>query len=150
MRGDRRRLVVLSTSTLIVYACMSLEVWLILRAVGLPISLGGAMAVETFTRVASFGSVFIPASIGALEASSLAAATAVGINAAGAPLALARRLRGLFWAGVGLAIYPRRAGSGARVANAGRAERGTESVKADAESGRSHDPLLLYVVGDGM
>jgi phosphatidylglycerophosphate synthase len=66
----------------------------------------GALAVETFSRVASFASAFIPANLGALEASSLAAVTAIGVGG-GAALALARRLRGLFWAGVGLAIYPR-------------------------------------------
>ena len=67
----------------------------------------GALAVETFSRVASFASAFIPANLGALEASSLAAVAAVGAAGGGAALALARRLRGLFWAGLGLAIYPR-------------------------------------------
>jgi phosphatidylglycerophosphate synthase len=57
--------------------------------------------------VSSFASAFIPANPGALEASSLAAVAAVGAAGGGAALALARRLRGLFWAGVGLAIYPR-------------------------------------------
>ena len=69
--------------------------------------LAGALAVETFSRVASFASAFIPANLGALEASSLAAVAAVGAAGGGAALALARRLRGLFWAGLGLAIYPR-------------------------------------------
>ena len=85
------------------------------RGMGDPARLGrndyanGALAVETFSRVASFASAFIPANLGALEASSLAAVAAVGAaSAAGASLALARRLRGLFWAGIGLAIYPRR------------------------------------------
>ena len=53
------------------------------------------------------GELLIPANLGALEASSLAAAAAVGASGGGAALALARRLRGLFWAGLGLAIYPR-------------------------------------------
>ena len=137
MRGDARRLLVLSASTLIVYACMSAEVWLILRAFGVPISFTGAMAIETFTRVASFASAFIPASIGALEASSLAAVTAVGVSVGGAPLALARRLRGLFWAGVGLAIYPRRR---AEAEGGGRTmESGTHKTERGA--------LLLYVAG---
>jgi uncharacterized protein (TIRG00374 family) len=105
--GNASRLVVLTTASIVAYGCMSAEAWLILTAVGVPISFTGALAVETFSRVASFASAFIPASIGALEASSLAAVTAVGATGAGAPLALARRLRGLFWAGVGLAIYPR-------------------------------------------
>ena len=139
VRGDRRRLVVLTASTMAVYACMSAEVWLVLRAVGVPISLAGAIAIETFTRVASFASAIIPASVGALEASSVAAAAAVGTSAAGAPLAVARRLRGLFWAGVGLAIYPRGAGREAR--SAGREPRDT---------GRDiSGPLLLYVLRDG-
>ena len=53
----------------------------------------------------------IPANIGALEASSVAAAAAAGAAGGGAALAIARRLRGLFWAGVGLAIYPRALGA---------------------------------------
>jgi len=87
---------------------MALEAWVILSASGARITPVGALAVETFTRVASFASAFIPANLGALEASSLAAVAAVGALGGGAALAIARRLRGLFWAGIGLAIYPRR------------------------------------------
>ena len=104
VRGNAIRLVVLTIASLVAYACMSAEAWLILTAVGLHITPAQAVAIETFSRVASFASAFIPASLGALEAASLAAGAAVGAAAAGAPLALARRLRGLFWAGVGLAI----------------------------------------------
>jgi hypothetical protein len=71
------------------------------------VSVTGAIAIETFSRVASFASAVIPASFGALEAASLAAASAAGV-AGGGPLALARRVRGLFWASVGFAVYPRR------------------------------------------
>ena len=108
VRGSPARLVVLLTATVAAYVCMALEAWVILRATG-AITPNGALAVETFSRVASFASAFIPANLGALEASSLAAVTAVGAASGGAALALARRLRGLFWAGIGLAIYPRRA-----------------------------------------
>jgi phosphatidylglycerophosphate synthase len=108
VRGNPRRLVVLLTATTAAYLCMALEAWVILRATGAAISPTGALAVETFSRVASFASAFIPANLGALEASSLAAVAAVGAASGGAALALARRLRGLFWAAVGLAIYPRR------------------------------------------
>lgn len=100
------RLLVLATATLLAYAFMSLEAFAILRAVGIHVSLTGAIAIETFSRVASFGSVVIPANLGALEASSVAAASAAGV-AGGGPLALARRIRGLFWASVGFALYPR-------------------------------------------
>jgi phosphatidylglycerophosphate synthase len=107
VRGNPRRLVVLLGATAAAYVCMALEAWVILRAAGAAISPNGALAVETFSRVASFASAFIPANLGALEASSLAAVSAVGVVGGGAALALARRLRGLFWAGIGLAIYPR-------------------------------------------
>lgn len=110
VRGHPLRLGVLLLATAVSYLCMALEAWIVLRAVGAPISPNGALAVETFSRVASFASAFIPANLGALEASSLAAVAAVGVGG-GAALALARRLRGLFWAGLGLAIYPRRAGN---------------------------------------
>ena len=76
--GDGRRLVVLTISTLIVYGCMAAEVWLILRAVGVPVAFTSALAAETLSRVASFASTFVPANLGTLEASSIAAATAVG------------------------------------------------------------------------
>ena len=107
VRGNPRRLAVLMCATIAAYASMALEAWVILRASGTPISAIDALTVETFSRVASFASAFIPANLGALEASSLAAVAAIGAAGGGAALALARRLRGLFWAGIGLAIYPR-------------------------------------------
>jgi phosphatidylglycerophosphate synthase len=108
VRSSPRRLLLPLGATAASYLLMVLEAWVILRACGAPTTANGALAAETITRVASFASAFIPANLGTLEASSLAAAMAVGAAGAGAALALARRLRGLFWAGVGLAIYPRR------------------------------------------
>jgi phosphatidylglycerophosphate synthase len=137
VRGNPLRLTVLATSTLIAYAAMAAEAWAIMYAAGVPVSFNGAMAVETFSRVASFASAFIPANLGALEASSVAAVTAIGAIGAGAPLALARRLRGLFWAGLGLAVYPR----------------GQQPAVARAESSANFDPsargpVLLYLPTD--
>jgi phosphatidylglycerophosphate synthase len=138
VRGNGMRLVVLTAAALVAYACMSAEAWLILTAVGLHITPVQAVAIETFSRVASFASAFIPASLGALEASSLAAGAAVGAAAAGAPLALARRLRGLFWAGVGLAIYPRKQNVLPHAASA-----------SDSTPSPGHRrPTMLYVASD--
>ena len=109
VRGNPARLLVLLAATGASYVLMALEAYVIVRASGAAFTVNGALAVETFSRVASFASGLIPANIGALEVSSLAAATAVGAAGGGAALALARRLRGVFWAGVGLAIYPRAA-----------------------------------------
>ncbi|MDQ3211851.1 MAG: lysylphosphatidylglycerol synthase domain-containing protein, partial [Acidobacteriota bacterium] len=136
VRGNPVRLAALLGATAVAYLCMALEAWAILRGAGVPISAVGALAVETFSRVASFASAFIPANLGALEASSLAAVSAIGAaGTAGAALAVARRLRGLFWAGIGLAIYPRRA------------------RRAPDDSALPHPPpgqrtALLYLPGD--
>jgi phosphatidylglycerophosphate synthase len=137
VRGNPLRLAVLTTATLIAYTCMAAEAWLIMRAADVDVSFTGALAVETFSRVASFASAFIPANLGALEASSLAAVTAVGAASAGAPLALARRLRGLFWAGLGLAIYPR-----------GRRPAADVALAPKADDRGSAGPILLYLPTD--
>jgi hypothetical protein len=110
VRHHPKRLAVLAVSTIVSYVCMVLEAWVVLRAASGNVSLTGAFAVETFSRVASFASSVIPANLGTLEASSVAAAAAIGASG-GAALAVARRLRGLFWAGLGLAVYPRRPAS---------------------------------------
>ena len=135
VRGNPLRLLVLVTATLLAYVFMALEAWVIMRASGVSVTAVAAIAVETFSRVASFASAFIPANLGALEASSLAATSAVGLVGSGAALAFARRLRGLFWAGVGLAIYPRRARPSVR------------SSEGGAEPNRTHHPraTLLYL-----
>jgi uncharacterized protein (TIRG00374 family) len=138
VRSQPSRLVVLLTATVVSYVLMGLEAWVILKASGTPVSAVGALAVETFSRVASFASAFIPANLGALEASSLAAASAAGIAAGGAALALARRIRGLFWAGVGLAIYPR----GSRRPNA------TGLAPTATVTPQEPGPVLLYVMRD--
>ncbi|MEO6239460.1 MAG: lysylphosphatidylglycerol synthase domain-containing protein [Vicinamibacterales bacterium] len=138
LRSNPRRLLVLLTATVVAYVCMALEAWVILRASGTPVSALGAMTVETFSRVASFASAFIPANLGALEASSLAAVAAIGAAGGGAALALARRIRGLFWAGIGLAIYPRGA---QRYAEGGADADATTLAVVDR-------PVLLYVPRD--
>jgi phosphatidylglycerophosphate synthase len=107
LRSDRRRLAVLVGLETAAFVLMALEVWVVLRVAGTPVTAVGAVAVETFTRVASFASAFIPANLGALEASNVAAANAVGAAGGAAALALVRRLRGLFWCVAGFAIYPR-------------------------------------------
>ena len=139
VRGSPARLAVLLTATILSYALMALEAWLILNASGTPVSVLAAVTVETFSRVASFASAFIPANLGALEASSLAAVAAVGVaGGGGAALALARRLRGLFWAGVGLAIYPRGA----------HRTREQTGETADGAPAAQAGPVLLYVMRD--
>jgi uncharacterized protein (TIRG00374 family) len=106
LRGDRRRLVVLTVLAVACYFLMAVEVWLVFWAIGQPIGVTEGLAVETFTRLTSIASAVIPGNIGALEASNAAVVTALGLTGGGA-LALARRIRALLWAAAGLAVYPR-------------------------------------------
>lgn len=105
-REDPRRLRRLVGLALVCFVLMVFEVWVAFWAIGLEISLWRSAIVETFTRVMSIPGGLIPASLGALEASNVAVVRALGMTGAGS-LALARRVRGLFWAGVGLLLYPR-------------------------------------------
>ena len=100
--GRLRNLAVLAVAS---YALMALEVWLVFWAIEQPVSVWSAMFVETFTRSASVIGGVIPGNLGALEASNVAVVRALGLVGAGS-LALTRRVRGLFWAALGLLIYP--------------------------------------------
>lgn len=106
LRGDRRRLVILTVLGVTCYFLMAVEVWLVFWALGEPIGVTQGLAVETFARLASIASAAIPGNIGALEASNAAVVAALGLGGGGA-LALARRIRALLWAAAGLAVYPR-------------------------------------------
>ena len=106
IRGDRRRLVTLTVLATVCYLLMTIEVWLVLWAVGEPSSIVETLTIETFARLASVASAGIPANLGALEASNAAVVTALSLGGGGV-LALARRVRALLWAAAGLALYPR-------------------------------------------
>jgi hypothetical protein len=106
LRGDRRRLVALVVLPLVCYTVMTIEVWIVFRAIAQPITVTEALTVETFARLASVASAFVPGNIGTLEMSNVAVASALGLTGGGS-LALARRIRALLWAGLGLLLYPR-------------------------------------------
>jgi phosphatidylglycerophosphate synthase len=107
VRSHPHRLARLVLADLICFVAMALEVWVVSRAVDVSLTMSAAVAVETFSRVASFASAFVPAGIGTSEASNIAGMTAVGVPSVGLPLAAARRVRGLFWAGIGFVVYPK-------------------------------------------
>jgi uncharacterized protein (TIRG00374 family) len=106
LRGDRRRLMTLIGLAVVCYGIMAVEVWLVFWAIGSPISITESLVVETFARLASVASAFVPGNIGTLEASNVAVVKGLGL-AGGGSLALARRIRALLWAGLGLLLYPR-------------------------------------------
>lgn len=113
LRGERRRLLILMGLPVVCLLLMAAEVWLVLWAVGQPLKLTEALTIETFVRLASVASAFIPANFGALEASNAGVVAALGL-AGGGSLALMRRVRALLWAGLGLALYPRIKAAGQR------------------------------------
>jgi uncharacterized protein (TIRG00374 family) len=106
LRGSQHRLMTLTLLAVVCYVLMTIEVWLVFWAVGESIGITEALAVETFARLASVASAAVPANIGTLEASNAAVVAALGLGGGGA-LALARRIRALLWAAIGLALYPR-------------------------------------------
>jgi uncharacterized protein (TIRG00374 family) len=106
LRGDRRRLVILTTLATVCYLLNAIEIWLVFWAIGEPIGVMEGLAVETFARLASVASAAIPGNIGALEASNAAVVAALGLGGGGS-LALTRRIRALLWAAAGLALYPK-------------------------------------------
>jgi uncharacterized protein (TIRG00374 family) len=105
LRGDQRRLVILVWLPVVCYGVMALEVWIVFWAIGQPIGFMQGLAIDTFARLGSVASAAIPANIGALEASNAAVVTMLGLTGGGS-LALARRIRVLLWAAVGLGGYP--------------------------------------------
>lgn len=105
-RTDRWRVRALAAIALACYALMVAEVWIVFWAIGEPVTIVASAFVETFTRSASILGGAIPANLGALEAANVAVAKGLGATGAGS-LALARRVRSLVWAGLGLALYPR-------------------------------------------
>ena len=106
VRGDRRRLIILIWLPIVCYGVIALEIWAVFWAIGEPIGLMEGLTIETFARLGSVAAAAIPANLGALEASNAAVVTMLGLSGGGS-LALARRIRVLFWAAVGLALYPK-------------------------------------------
>jgi phosphatidylglycerophosphate synthase len=106
IRRRPRRIAIAALFEAVAYGAMALEVWLALWTANVPIAWADAIAVETFTRVASMATAFIPAGVGALEASNVAGAAAVHVAAGGLALALIRRVRGLVWCAIGFLVYP--------------------------------------------
>ncbi len=80
-----------------------LEIYVVLVSMGIQSSLSGILVIETFTKLAKAFFFFVPTRVGADEGSSAGIFALLGLApTAGIMLALARRLRALFWSVVGL------------------------------------------------
>jgi len=79
-----------------------LEVFIILRFMGAGFTLGGAFIVEGLTKVINLVGAFNPGNFGTYEGGSMLIAKMFGVTSTtGLTLALCRRARTVFWAGVG-------------------------------------------------
>ena len=84
------------------HAAAIIEVYLIVRLMGAKISLFGAIAIEALTKLVNIAGAFNPGNIGTYEGGNMLITKMFGLTAAaGLTLAFARRLRALFWGGVG-------------------------------------------------
>ncbi len=79
-----------------------LEVYIILRFMGAKVAVGGAFIVEALTKVINLVGALNPGNFGTYEGGSMLIAKIFGVTGtAGLTLALCRRARTVFWAGVG-------------------------------------------------
>ena len=83
----------------------AVETYMIVRLLGVPISLPMAIGIEAAGTAIRFASFFVPAHIGALEGGNVATFVAFGLEAAtGLSFTLVRRLRELVWVGAGFLL----------------------------------------------
>src|SRR6202162_5011125 len=85
------------------HAAAIVEVYLIVWLMGAKLTLFGALAIEALTKLVNIAGTFNPGNIGTYEGGNMLIAKIFGLTAAGGlTLAFARRLRALFWTGVGI------------------------------------------------
>jgi len=84
------------------HALAVLEVFVILRLMGVSIAMVGAFVVEGLTKVINLVGALNPGNLGTYEGGNMLIAKMFGVTStAGLTLALCRRARTVFWAGVG-------------------------------------------------
>jgi phosphatidylglycerophosphate synthase len=85
------------------HAAAIVEVYLIVWLMGTKLTLFGALAIEALTKLVNIAGTFNPGNIGTYEGGNMLITKMFGLTAAaGLTLAFARRLRALFWTGVGI------------------------------------------------
>ena len=102
-RDQPGRLVLSVTCHYLGWVLGALEAYLILWALGLPVSLSTAVLIDAFGSGVGFAAFLVPARLGAAEAGQVAVFMALGLGApAGLTFALAQRVREAAWTGIGL------------------------------------------------
>ncbi|MBI4314080.1 MAG: flippase-like domain-containing protein [Candidatus Omnitrophica bacterium] len=105
-RSQRSRLFLSVLFHALGWAAGVVEVWLILHFLGLGVSFVQAWMIEGLWQLLKAGAFMIPGAIGAQEGSVLFIFLNMGLSSpAAVVLALVRRIREIFWAGIGLAVW---------------------------------------------
>ena len=87
----------------VAYVVGSLEIYIVLNLLGIPVSLLTAIVIESFGAAVKFASFMVPGSLGALEGGNVAIFAAFGFGGAvGLSYTLIRRIREAAWVIVGL------------------------------------------------
>ncbi len=124
------------------FAVGTLEIYLVVQLLGIPISLPTAFTIGAFGTAVKFFSFMVPASLGALEGGNVALFAAFGLpGAVGLTYTLVRRLREITWIAVGFAALSLLSSRPAPASEQGWAEmRGPGRLRA---AGRSAIPAGL-------
>jgi putative membrane protein len=105
-RREPVRLLLSTGCCLVAWLLGVLEVWMVLRFLGIEVSLMTATVIEAFAAAVKFAVFFIPAGLGAVEGGYLATFAALGLSPAAAlSLSLTRRIREAVWSGIGLLTF---------------------------------------------
>lgn len=101
-RREPRRLLLSIGFHFVGWALGTLETYLILQFLGMPVSFATATVIEAFGTGVRFASFMVPGSLGAWEGGQMASFTALGLGATPAlSFSLVRRLREAAWVGIG-------------------------------------------------
>lgn len=105
-RRESRRLLLSIVFHLVAWLLGSVEAYLILRFLGVGVSLATATVIEAFGTAIRFATFMVPASLGVLEGGYVVVFGALGLGStASMSFGLARRLREIVWISVGLVVF---------------------------------------------
>jgi uncharacterized membrane protein YbhN (UPF0104 family) len=105
-RQRPRRLVLAVLCHCAAYTLGSVEIFLVLNFLGIPVSLLTAFVIESFGSAVKFASFMVPGSLGALEGGNMAIFHSFELGSAtGLSYTLIRRVREATWALVGLVCF---------------------------------------------
>ena len=106
--GTRRQLLILLGQNVLAALAGVLEVYLILRGLGMPVSLSAAIVIEGLNKVLGLFAYVVPGNLGVREGGNVLILQLFGLTAVtGVNLVLIRRVRAMVWVGLGVLLLIR-------------------------------------------